>query len=224
MKHTAGEPASIQDVVFNSLAGTFQCYVYAITPVAAASVLSMVQDTINNTVAYPLSGTALNPDLVGISLETTITMVAGSSQTDQSTAISQAIQAAANYINNLAIGDPLIINDISAAIQASSSKIQDVGTPNHMLDAIYIWRSRADGSTYSRTLLTDYTPALGERLVVAYRSISRKNSQSRPGIHRRSPTFLHAPASPSPVLFLSRLAPATRLPRINANQFICIYI
>ena len=113
-----------------------------------------------------LTGTALNPDLVGISLETTISTIAGASQTDKDTAVAQAIAAAADYVNNLAIGAPLVINDIAAAIQASSSKIKDVGDPNHMIDAIYIWRSRADGSRYSRTLLANYAPALGERICV----------------------------------------------------------
>src|SRR5579862_5974302 len=73
----------IQDVVFDSRAGTFLCYVYAITPVAAASVLSMIQDTIDQKVAFPLTGTALNPDLVGITFATTISTVAGATQTDK---------------------------------------------------------------------------------------------------------------------------------------------
>jgi hypothetical protein len=64
----------IQDVVFDRQAGTLLCYVYAITPVAAASVLAMVQDSIDQTVAFPLTGTALNPDLVGITFATTITI------------------------------------------------------------------------------------------------------------------------------------------------------
>jgi uncharacterized phage protein gp47/JayE len=84
----------IQDVVFDSQAGTFYCYVYAITPLASASVLSAAQNAINNFVAFPLTGAVLNPDLVGISLSTTITLTAGSSATDQSTAVAQAIAAA----------------------------------------------------------------------------------------------------------------------------------
>ena len=61
----------IQDVVFDRRAGTFTTYVYAITPVAAASVLQAVQDTLDQTVAFPVTGSATNPDLVGITLSTT---------------------------------------------------------------------------------------------------------------------------------------------------------
>jgi hypothetical protein len=156
----------IQDVVFDRRAGTFICYVYAITPVAASSLLSTVQDTIDQNVAFPLTGAAVNPDLVGITLATTISMIAGSSQTDRDTAIGQAAAAAQVYLNNLRVGDPLIVNDIAAAIRNSSSKILDVGAPNRHIDEIYIWRSRADGSRYSRYLVANYMPALGERVGV----------------------------------------------------------
>ena len=109
--------------MFDRRAGTFICYVYGITPVASASLLSTVQDTIDQNVAFPLTGDAVNPDLVGITLATTISMVAGSSQTDQDTAVGQASAAAQAYLNNLNVGDPLIINDISAAIRNASTKI-----------------------------------------------------------------------------------------------------
>ena len=55
------------------------------------------------------------------------------------------------------MGDPLIINDIAAAIRNASSKILDVGQPNRQIEEIYIWRSRADLSRYSRTLVANYS-------------------------------------------------------------------
>lgn len=156
----------IQDVVFDRRAGTFTCYVYGIATVASASLLSTVQDAIDQNVAFPLTGAAVSPDLVGITLATTISLVAGSSQTDRDTASGQAAAAAQVYLNNLRVGDPLIINDIAAAIRNSSAKILDVGAPNRQIDEIYIWRSRADASRYSRYLVSNYTPALGERVAV----------------------------------------------------------
>jgi hypothetical protein len=73
----------IQDVVFDPRAGTFTCYVYAITTVAAASTLQLVQDTLDQTVAFPITGVVSNPDLVGITLATTISLVSGTTQTDR---------------------------------------------------------------------------------------------------------------------------------------------
>jgi hypothetical protein len=85
----------------------------------------------------------LNPDLVGISLATTITLKAGATTTDQQTAISNATSAVQNYINNLAIGQPLIINDIADQILNSSSLIVDVGQPGNRLAMSIICRNWA---------------------------------------------------------------------------------
>jgi hypothetical protein len=119
----------IQDVVLERLAGTFTCYVYAITPIAAASLISMVQDVLDTKTAYPITGTAVNPDLVGISLATTLTLPPGATQTDQDTATGQAIAAAQDYLNNLGVGQILVINEIADKILNSSPLILDVGEP-----------------------------------------------------------------------------------------------
>ena len=101
---------------FDSKAGTYYCYVYAITPLASTSLLSTIQDALNQTSAFPITGTAINPDLIGISLSTTLTLTSSATQTDQQTAIAAAVQAAQNYINNLAIGQELVINEIADQI------------------------------------------------------------------------------------------------------------
>ncbi len=105
-----------------------------------ASVLSLAHDQINQVTAFPLSGTAINPDIVGVSLNTTIKLTAGASSTDKQTASAQAVAAATDYINNLGVSKPLVINEIAAAIRNSSSKILDVGDPDHEVNEIYIWR------------------------------------------------------------------------------------
>jgi hypothetical protein len=87
-------------------------------------------------VAFPLTGVALNPDLVGVTLATTLSLVAGSSQTDRDTASSQTAAAAQDYINNLRVGQPLVINEIAAVIRNASTKILDVGQPNKQIEEI----------------------------------------------------------------------------------------
>jgi hypothetical protein len=96
----------------------------------------MAQETLDQTVAFPLTGLALNPDLVGVTVATTLTLVAGSSQTDRDTAASQTAAAAQDYINNLRVGQPLIINDIAAALRNASPKILDVGEPNRQIEDV----------------------------------------------------------------------------------------
>lgn len=156
----------VQDVVFKPLAGTYLIYIYGISPVVPPSLISLVQTALNTTTAYPLTGTAIVPDLIGISLSTTLRLRAGASISDQTAVIANAQQAAETYINNLGVGQELIINEISDLILSSDSRILDIGQPNKPLNSIFIWRSRLDATRYSRFLVGDYPPASGERIIV----------------------------------------------------------
>ena len=120
----------IQDVVFSSSAGSFYVYLYGISPVVPPSLTQLANTTIANTAAFPIQGTALSPDLVGISLSTTVSFNSGVAATDQSVILSSASTAAANYINNLSVGAPLVINQLAAQILSSDSRISDIGQPN----------------------------------------------------------------------------------------------
>lgn len=156
----------VQDVVFETRSGLVYVYVYSIVPQPAASLLSNVQQVIDATVAWPGIGVAVAPDLVGISLSTTLTLQKNVSTADQNNILTAATTAARNYIDNLTIGEPLIVNEIGVQIFQSDARILDVGQPNNEIPELLIWRSRNDGTRYSRYLLGNYTPASGERLVV----------------------------------------------------------
>jgi hypothetical protein len=147
-------------------AGTFLVYIYGVAQVASPSLLQACQTQLNNVAAYPLVGTAVAPDLVGISLATTLSFVTGATPAQQQNAISAAITAASNYINNLALGATVVINEIASIILNADPNILDIGQPNQPLSSIYIWRDRADGTRYSRYLVADYTPQTGERIIV----------------------------------------------------------
>jgi hypothetical protein len=72
----------IQDIVFSPFVGGFYVYVYGISPVVPASLLRAVDDQIGQYAAYliNLASSAVTPDLVGISLSTTLTFTSGVSQ------------------------------------------------------------------------------------------------------------------------------------------------
>jgi Baseplate J-like protein len=80
----------IQDVAFQRQASSYTAYVYGISPVVPPSLLSLVQAALDERTAYPLVGTAVAPDLVGISLSTTATFVpTASAGSDSSRASAQ---------------------------------------------------------------------------------------------------------------------------------------
>lgn len=127
-------------MVFSSYAGGFYVYLYGISPVVSPSLLQLANTTLASTAAFPIQGTALSPDLVGISFATTLSFASGITQSDQAAIISTASAAAANYLNNLAVNAPLVINQLASAILTSDSRIQDIGDPNDEIAQIFIWR------------------------------------------------------------------------------------
>jgi uncharacterized phage protein gp47/JayE len=141
----------IQDIVFERQAGTFNCYVYGIAPQTSSSLLDSVQQVINDNIAFPLTGSAIAPDLVGISLVTTLSMATSNSTTDKDTVIGEAVAAAQDYIDNLRVGQQLVINEIADRIRNADSRILDVGQPNKQIPEIFIWRARDDGTRYSQS-------------------------------------------------------------------------
>src|SRR5207244_4597893 len=69
----------IQDLVFERQAGAFIVYVYGISPNVSPVLLQSVQYQSNDKAAYPLTGLAVAPDLVVISLATTVEFKTGTS-------------------------------------------------------------------------------------------------------------------------------------------------
>lgn len=156
----------IQDVVFKPAAGYFYVYLYGISPIVSTQILQSAQEILNEHAAYPIKGICLTPELVGISLATTIRLFPGTLPSEKAVIAGIAKAAAEEYLNNIALGDVLVINEIADRIRNSDGRIVDVGEPNRQISEIYIWRSRTDKTRYSRYLVSNYTPALGERVVV----------------------------------------------------------
>ena len=67
---------------------------------------------------------------MGISLATTLSFAPSVTQPNQAAILSTATAAAANHINNLPVGSPLVINQLASAILTSDTRIQDIGDPN----------------------------------------------------------------------------------------------
>jgi len=74
-----------------------------------------------------LTGLAVAPDLVGVSLATTVEFKAGTSVEEKGLALAAAAAAAEDYINNLRVGETLVVNQIADRLLEADPKILDVG-------------------------------------------------------------------------------------------------
>lgn len=73
-------------------------------PVVSASLIGMVQERINNRAAFPITGLAVNPDLVGVSLASTLRLSQSPSAVEKEIILNTVTLAAEEYINNLRVG------------------------------------------------------------------------------------------------------------------------
>lgn len=156
----------VQDVVFTPYSGGFYVYLYSISPSVSSDVLNVAQRFVNENIAFPINATVLSPDLVGVSLSTTVKVKPMTSSSEGASIATNARAAASQYISNLRVGETLYINSVAAAIRASDPRILDVGQANNQIPEIFIWRSRSDSSRFSRFLVNDYSPQVGERIIV----------------------------------------------------------
>lgn len=108
---------------------------------ASAALLINVQDTLNSSIAYPMTALAITPDLVGITLATTITCVSAASQTDQQTAVRLATQAASDYINNLGSAIRSFQRHFGSDSECLPG-VQNVRSAVHRADKLYSKRIR----------------------------------------------------------------------------------
>ncbi len=102
----------------------------------------------------------MNPDLVGISLATTLRVSGTASAVDKELIAASARSAAEEYMNNLRVGEALVINEIADRMRNADPRIFDIGEPNKQVPEIIIWRSRADGTRYGRPSLSRQIPIL----------------------------------------------------------------
>ncbi len=93
---------------------------------------------------------------------------------------------AQDYINNLGVSKPLVLNTVADRMRSADAAILDTGDPNRPLGSVYIWRSRQDDTRYSRFLVGDYTPALGERIVVENTPNAIHLTVAAPGVRLRA--------------------------------------
>ena len=83
-----------------------------------------------------MTGLAVAPDLVGISLATTVEFKTGTSVDEKNLALSSAAAATENYVNNLAVGQTLVVNEIADRIRNADPKILDLGEVNREISEI----------------------------------------------------------------------------------------
>lgn len=146
---------------------TFDIIIESVTPNTNAALLNAVSASVNDVVANGSSFDVKAPDETGIAAELTLTL-SSALNTNEKNLIKRAVQRnVSDYINNLDIGEDLIINEIVKIVLGTDERISDMGVPNKPIDKLYMYKtSRLQDSKTRSELIANYSPSAYERVII----------------------------------------------------------
>ena len=105
--------------------GTFDIIVVPVSGLATAGMISAVQNNINTVQALGMTGTAIAPSVVPVSITVNLVFVAGTTSAQQANVIGQVQTAITNYIVNIPIGGTFVLDQFTATIINVDPSIMD---------------------------------------------------------------------------------------------------
>jgi hypothetical protein len=147
--------------------GTFDYLIQTIIPNTPQAIIDTCQLAINKVQAYGVSGRATKPLLTGMSFEISITWRTDTLNSEKTQIKRQMSSAVQDYINNLAIGEEFIYNELTQRVLDVSDKIKNIGIAKQPFDSIFIHReTKLRDNKIKEQLDGDYIPQAEERLIV----------------------------------------------------------
>jgi hypothetical protein len=152
--------ATVLPVPYTQGIGTLSFYLVATSGIATSAQIALAQSTVNNIQAAGTATFILTPTPILVNITGNIAITSSSSRTTVATAVEAAI---ANYIANLGMGNPLIINElISVALGVSGTT-----------DITLLTLSTTDqNSNTTEQILRNYTPQFDQQLLSGQIAIS----------------------------------------------------
>ena len=147
--------------------GSFDLLLKATSPSVSSGLISTVQEAVGKVTAFGVPFTVRGPSEVGFSMIATLTLRTVLSDTEQKNIATAVTQNVTNYIDNLDISEPLIVNEIVQRVMETSDQIKNVGSANRPIDNAWIYvPSLLEDNKVRNTLLGDYQPDVDAKLLV----------------------------------------------------------
>ncbi len=144
--------------------GTFGVYVISTSPITTDGTLAAVQEAIDFTQAEGTRGKAISPDLIGIQLKLALEFIPSTKTSEKTTITKQAQINAINYINNLHIGEELVIEELKQRVMDTSEKIHDLSIVSMVLGD-YNTTTGAIDNADTTVSIANQTPGIREKFV-----------------------------------------------------------
>jgi uncharacterized phage protein gp47/JayE len=147
--------------------GSFDVIVKATSPQMPPGLLPAIQDSIIDTAAQGIYATIRGPREIGVSTTLTLKLNQQVSTDEAETIRTNVRQRLVDYINNLDIGQDLVINEIVELTMSSDARIKNMGKASKPLDGLFIYTpSRLQDNKIRMELTDDYVPKQDERLII----------------------------------------------------------
>ena len=105
--------------------GTYDIIVIPTNGIATAQMISSVQSAINTVQAFGITGTAIAPTIVPVSISLTLSFAPGTTDLRKSNVTADVQTAIENYIVNIPIGGVFVLDSLTATIMNVDPSISD---------------------------------------------------------------------------------------------------
>jgi uncharacterized phage protein gp47/JayE len=152
--------------------GTIDYLIMATTPSVPSSLLAAIREKISNVVAQGVSFDVRRPRETGVSMSFNLTM-RNPLSLEESSSLKKAIQSnIMNYIDNLDIGEELIINEIIQLVMQQDDDIKNIGTAGKPIEELIVYKeTELQDQKLSEVVFNggaapmDYTVEIDEKLL-----------------------------------------------------------
>ncbi len=147
--------------------GTYRIIIKSITPSVSTNLIDNVNAALSRVTAEGVRGLVSRPLETGMTFLLTLTYKNGIGDDEKDAIDVQVRNSITDYVDNLDIGEPFILNQLVDRVLSVSSSIKDIGEPNKPIDDMFVYReTRLNDNKIRQELLANYTPQGNERIII----------------------------------------------------------
>jgi len=147
--------------------GTADLVVRATTPTTSLALVGAVRGAVSIVESIGNYIYVMKPEEIGIQIELTVYYTGAINASDKSDIERKIATSITDYVNNLEMGEGLIVNELVQGVMEQDGRILDIGTPNQPLTALYAYvYSVVEDRRVKQRVTWNYLPQEHQKLVI----------------------------------------------------------
>jgi uncharacterized phage protein gp47/JayE len=161
--------ADVVKIPYSRGIGTNDWLIRSTSTLVSQSLINSVQEVIDQKQSAGMSNLAKSPNIVGLEMSFALTYKTALEDSEKEKIRAEVRKNISDYINNLGIGESLILDQVVRIVLNSSDRIESMGDRNTAQNFSYVFvhqRSGLSNSIVRKSLLTDYKAKSYERIIL----------------------------------------------------------